>query len=126
MRTIGLASLAGAALLLGGGFALAQTPQPPQSPPAATDSLKITEEQAKFWIDKPVFSSDGKELGEVAAIKRAADNSVLEMHADLGGVLGIGETRVRLTPTQFRLLDDRVVLNLTEQQAKALPRVNKK
>lgn len=130
MRGIGLKSLAGAALLLGGGLAQAQTTPPttPQSPPPSamkSDDAKVTltEEQAKSWIDKPVFSSDGKELGEVAAFKRSADNTVLEMHADIGGVLGIGETRVVLTPAQFKLQDDRVILNMTEQQAKALPQV---
>jgi hypothetical protein len=136
MRTIVLGPLAGATLLLGGGLALAQTPQTPEPkspPPAATkpdapkpDALKMTEQQAKLWIDKPVFSSDGKELGEVAAFKRGADNTVLELHADLGGVLGIGETRVRVTPAQFKLLEDRVVLNMTEAQAKTLPKVNSK
>ena len=123
-------SLAGIGLLLGVGLATAQTtapttPQPP--PPAATkpDAPKITltEEQAKSWIDKRVFSSDGKELGEVAGFKRAADNTVLEMHADIGGILGLGETRISVTPAQFKLQGDRVILNLTEQQAKALPQV---
>ena len=131
MRTVGFKSLVGATLLIGGGFALAQTPQPTtphSSPPAASkpDMLKLTltDEQAKSWIDKRVFSSDGKELGEVAEFKRAPDNTVLELHADIGGILGIGEIRVRVTPAQFQLVKDRVVLNLTEEQAKALPKVS--
>jgi hypothetical protein len=137
MRSIGLKSLAGAALVLGGGLALAQTtPTTPQSPPpAATKSnetkvpkqneakITLTEERAKSWIDRPVFSSDGKEIGEVAAFKRAADDTVLEMHADIGGLLGMGETRVSVAPAQFKLQTDRVVLTLTEEQAKALPKV---
>jgi hypothetical protein len=138
MRGIHLKSLAGAALLLGGGLAYGQTAPPttPQSPPSVTEpksppsvtepkeaKISLTEEQAKSWIDKRVFSSDGKEVGEVAAFKRSADNTVLEMHADIGGVLGIGETRVALTPSQFKLQNDRVILNLTEAQAKALPKV---
>jgi hypothetical protein len=109
-------------------LALAQTtPTTPQSPPAAAKpneaKITLTEQQVKSWIDKPVFSSDGKEIGEVAAFKRAADNTVLEMHADIGGILGIGETRVSLTPAQFKLQTDRVLLTLTEEQAKALPKV---
>ena len=130
MRGAILHSLAGTALLLGAGLAQAQTTPPtaPKSPPPAamkpeTAKITLTEEQAKSWIDKPVFSADGKELGEVAAFKRAADNSVQEMHVDIGGLLGIGETRVALTPAQFKLEDARVVLSLTEEQAKALPKV---
>jgi hypothetical protein len=76
---------------------------------AGEAEVTLTEEQANSWIDKPVFSSDGKEVGEVAAFKRAADNSVLEMYADIGGILGIGETRVSLTPAQFKLQTDRVL-----------------
>jgi hypothetical protein len=130
MRYTIVHSLAGAALLLGAGLATAQTTPPttPQSPPPAAtkpDASKITltEEQAKSWIAKPVFSSDGKELGEVAAFKRAADNTVLEMHADIGGFLGFGRARVGLTPAQFKLQNDRVILSLTAEQAKALPKV---
>jgi len=88
-------------------------------------SLMLTEEQAKIWIDKPVYSSDGSKLGEVAAIARGSDNVVSEMHADIGGFLGMGETRVRLKPAQFRLQDDRVVLSMTAAEAKVLPVVQK-
>jgi PRC-barrel domain len=128
MRGIGPKLLAGAALLLGAGLAMAQTtpPTPQPSPPAAmtpdTSKITLTEEQAKSWIDKPVFSSDGKELGDVAEFKRAADNTVLEMRADIGGFLGFGRTRISLMPAQFKLQDNRVVLSLTEKQAKDLPR----
>lgn len=130
MRGIGSKSLAIAALLFVG-FAQAQTPPTtPESPPPAatkpgTPKITLTDKEAKSWIDKRVFSSDGSELGEVAGFERAPDNTVLEMHADIGGLLGIGETRVRVTPAQFELLKDRVVLNLTEEQAKALPKVKR-
>jgi hypothetical protein len=90
-----------------------------------TPSLIMTEEEAKVWIDKPVYSSDGSKLGEVAAIARNADNTVIEMHADIGGFLGIGETRVRLTPAQFKLQDDSVLLSVTATEAKTLPTVQK-
>lgn len=118
-----------AALLFGPGVAMAQTT--PKDDAAAkpgvttTDAAKITltEAQAKSWVDKPIYSSDGKEIGEVVSIKRGADNAVLELHADVGGALGMGETRVKLMPAQFKLQTDRVVLNLTEAQAKDLPKV---
>jgi hypothetical protein len=85
----------------------------------------LTEEQAKAWIGKPVHSSDGSKIGEVAAITRGSDNTITEMHADIGGFLGIGKTRVRLTSAQFKLQDDRVMLSVTADQAKTLPTVEK-
>lgn len=93
-----------------------------QSQPA---SMTMTEEDAKNWVDKPVYSSDGKEIGEVVEFKRTSGNQVSELHADIGGLMGMGETRVKLMPSEFKLQGDRVVLNVTEEQAKALPKVKK-
>jgi hypothetical protein len=140
MRTCLLCSLSGVALFASAGVALAQTTPPAATPdkPAATTpnrpaastapaaaKLTLTEAQAKSWIGKPVYSSDGKDLGEIVAFTRASDNAVQEMHADIGGFLGMGETRVKLTPQQFKLQGDRAVLNLTQEQAKSLPKVEK-
>jgi hypothetical protein len=112
----------------GGVKGSSEKPATAQSPPPAamkpdTPQLTLTEDQAKSWIDKLVFSSDGKELGEVAEVKRGSDNTVSELHADIGGMLGIGETRISLRPAQFKLESDRVVLTLTEKQAYDLPPV---
>ena len=96
--------------------------------PAAQDqasAVTMTEDQAKEWVDKAVYSSDGKEIGEVYEFKRSADNKVTELYADIGGFLGMGESRVKLTPSEFKLQGDRVVLNITEEQAKALPKLEK-
>ena len=115
----------------------AQTTAPPPAPspaptapaervmPPAGGSLTLTEDQAKTWLKKRVYSSDGQHLGEVEAIARDANGRVTELHADIGGFLGMGETRVRVMPTQFRLDADRVVLNVSSEQAKALPAIAK-
>ena len=85
--------------------------------------MVLTAEQVKTWVDKPVYSKDGKKIGEVVTFARGADDVVSEMHADIGGFLGLGETRVRLTPAQFELKGDRVIIDMTSAQAKDLPRV---
>lgn len=97
------------------------TPVTPVTPP----SMKLTDQQAKDWIDKAVYSSDSKKLGEVAAFARDTAGNVTEMHADIGGFLGIGETRVRVMPADFKLTADRAVLSMTADQAKSLPKVVK-
>jgi PRC-barrel domain len=100
-----------------------------KSEPAAAQqdaSISLTEQEALTWINKPVYSSDGKKIGEVAAFQRdAATNKVIGMHADIGGFLGIGQTRVKLTPAQFKLQGDRVVLDLTAEQTNDLPKAQK-
>jgi hypothetical protein len=100
----------------------------PATPPAAATApaameMVLTEEQAKTWVDKPVYTNDGKKIGEVVAFARGADDVVTEMHADIGGFLGLGETRVKLTPAQFELKGDRVIIDMTSAQAKDLPKV---
>ena len=129
IRTFSLATVLAAAIALP---AIAQdTKTVPAAPPAATspqqhgDSISLTSQAAQAWIGKPVYSSDGKKLGEVAAFARGTDDQVIAMHADTGGFMGMGETRVRLMPAQFKLSGDRVVLELTAAQAKDLPKVAK-
>lgn len=111
--------------------AIAQTTtaQPSTLPSTATAPvtapLKLTADEAKSWVDKPVYSSDTTKLGEVAGFTRGTDNSVNEMQADIGGFLGMGETRIKLVPAQFTLHGDRVVLNVTAAQAKTMPSIAK-
>ena len=103
-----------------------------KSPSMATDAgtmltaqTAITEQEAKNWVDKPVYSSDGKKLGEVAAILRSADNRITELRADIGGFLGLGQHEVSVPAARFYLKNDRVELDMTAAQAKELPKVAK-
>lgn len=92
---------------------------------AATDTPMMTDDEAKNWVNKTVYSSDGKNLGEVAAILRDSSGKVTELHADIGGFLGLGETRVKVLPDQFKVSSDRVILNVPGDQAKNLPHLEK-
>jgi hypothetical protein len=92
---------------------------------ATTAQTAITEQEAKNWVDKPVYSSDGKKLGEVAAIIRTADNKITELRADIGGFLGLGQHEISVPAARFYLKNDRVELDMTAAQAKELPKVAK-
>jgi len=95
-----------------------------KSPSAA--KFTVTEAAAKDWIGRPVYSSDNKRLGEIAALQRGPDDAVSELRADIGGFLGFGETRVRFTADQIKeVKGDSLVVTLTEEEAKALPAVDK-
>ena len=125
------------AIVLGATAAVAQTTAPTSppvekmSPPASSttivtkDGLVLTEAQATAWVKKAVYSSDGKNVGEVTALKRDASGKVSELQAGIGGFIGIGETQVRVMPAQFKLENDRVVLSLTAEQVKTLPKIVK-
>lgn len=136
IRSLSLATVLAAAITLP---AYAQdTPAKAPVPPSATTApaagvttapksagTMMTAPEALAWVGKPVYSSDGKKLGEVVAFQRSADNAVNELHADIGGFLGLGETRVKVAPAQFRLQTDRVIVNVTAAEAKELPKITK-
>ena len=107
------------------------SPAPMETPRETTpmrqsQSASLSDSQAKAWEDKDVYSSDGKKVGDVAKILRDSSGMVTELQADIGGFLGIGETRVRLMPNQFTLAGDRVALSLNAEQVKTLPKVDTK
>jgi len=73
------------------------------------------------WVGRPLFSIDGKRLGEVVAVTNG------NVYADMGGFLGIGESRVMLSPAQIgSATEERVVIKLTEAEAKDLPKAEDK
>lgn len=95
---------------------------PVAAPVQQSTALSLSEQEAKTWIDKPVYSSDGKNLGEVVDFQRDSEKKVIGMRADIGGFFGFGQTRVNLKSTQFKLQTDRIILDLTAAQAKELPK----
>lgn len=96
---------------------------PTDTTAAAADTMTLTDEEAEKWVGKTVYSSDDQNVGEVAAIERDPSGKVKEIHADIGGFLGLGETRVRVMPSEFKLVNDRVMLNVNGEQSKELPKV---
>jgi hypothetical protein len=108
---------------------------PPATPPAATapsvqpkttvdTAPMLTEQEAKALIGASVVGSDNENVGEVAAIQRDSNGKVTELHADVGGFLGIGKSRVRIMPSQFTVTgDNKIKLNMTSEQVKTLPKI---
>ena len=67
-----------------------------------------------------MYSSDDSKVGEVVSFTRDASGKVLDLHAGIGGFLGIGETVIRVWPVGYDLSNDRVILRLTAAQANAV------
>lgn len=101
----------------------AMKPGDTASPTVTTTGIVLSDTEAKDWIGKPVYSSDNKKIGDVEAVKRGTNGQVIELHAGIGGFLGLGETHVRVVPLQFNLEKDRVMLNVASTEAKGLPKV---
>ena len=142
MRILIPATAAVALFAATGAIAQTTSPTAPATPPAKTETTPMapttrpaapvqvaptmTEAEAKELIDANVISSDKKNVGEVAAIQRDSSGKVIELHADVGGFLGMGETRVRLMPSQFTVSNKQINLTLTSEQVSALPKIEKK
>ena len=85
----------------------------------------LSEADAKNWIGKPVYSSDNQKIGEVEAFRRGTDGNIVGLNAGVGGFLGLGETHVMMSSSQFKLQGDRVVTSVAASDAKSLPLVTK-
>jgi opacity protein-like surface antigen len=90
----------------------------PQSADTATKTgVVLAEEQ---WVGRYVYSSDGKDLGKVASVNK--NGNLNQVGFDMGGFLGLGATRKSVASDQIQEVQyDRIVLRLTEAEAKNLP-----
>jgi hypothetical protein len=85
-------------------------------------SIILSQQDEKVWIGKPVYSNDQKKIGEVESFRRGPSGEVIGLNAGIGGFLGLGETHVMLTSSQFKLQGDRVVADVPSAEAKNLPK----
>jgi hypothetical protein len=88
-------------------------------------TLIMTAEEAERWLGRAVYGSEGSWLGEIVALRRDPENRVIEIDADIGGFLGIGETRVRVSTDQIKeVKPDGLVLKLSRTEAENLPAID--
>jgi hypothetical protein len=91
-------------------------PTDPQTANTGTTAGSGTFVASDEWIGRSVYSSDGKNLGEVAKLNGS------DIYVDIGGFLGLGETRALIKADQIQeVQDDRIVLKISEEEAKKLP-----
>ena len=96
-----------------------------QAPGSA--SFTVTAGEEKDWIGRPVYSSEGNKLGEIAKLNRASDDKVSELYVDIGGFLGFGATRALISSDQIQEVKaDGLVLKLSETEAESLPAAEEK
>ena len=75
------------------------------------------------WVGRYLYSSDGKDIGKIAAVKKTGAAS--DIFFDMGGFLGLGATRKHVTSDQVQdVKSDRIVVRLSEADAQNLPAVD--
>ncbi len=76
-------------------------------------------------IDRNVYGATGQEIGEINNLLIGPDGRVHAAIVEFGGFLGIGEHKVALPWDRLNVTNDRVTVNMTEEQVKAAPRWDK-
>jgi hypothetical protein len=82
---------------------------------------------ADALIGADVRNAEDKDLGEVADVELKGGN-IQALIVGRGGFLGLGASHYRIEPAKLRITADNkiVVLDMTEDQIKAMPKVAKK
>jgi PRC-barrel domain len=70
-----------------------------------------------------VMTADGQKVGEVTAVKSAADGKVESIQVKTGGMLGFGGRTVNIPPTKFTVSGQNVQLSMTSAEVSKLPAV---
>jgi sporulation protein YlmC with PRC-barrel domain len=69
----------------------------------------------------PVFSSDDRNVGQVAEVIRTPDGKIQSIKIDVGRMLGIGSKIVTVDAERFQQLPDRIRLRLSGDEVRSLP-----
>jgi sporulation protein YlmC with PRC-barrel domain len=100
------------------------TPMTPSmtTPPAGAPG-KGAALEAKPVPGLGVMTADGQRVGEVTAVKAAADGKVESIQVKTGGMLGFGGRTVNIPPNKFTVAGQNVQLSMTSAEVSKLPAV---
>ena len=91
----------------------------------AAGTYPVAKDMEKF-IGKDVYGAKGDEVGELNNLLIGPDGRVRAAVIEFGGFLGIGEHQVAVPWDRLSVQGDRLMVNMTEDQIKAMPRWNKR
>jgi Golgi apparatus protein 1 len=81
-------------------------------------------EQLTARVGMPVYSPDGKVLGQVAEVSKGTDGKVQSIQVDIGRVLGLGTKVVAIGADKIEPLAG-IKVRMSEAELRALPEANK-
>src|SRR3954469_1949127 len=113
--------------------ASAQTPPtaPGQAPTASTATKSMpapNAADARKLIGRNVKNPNNDTIGEIKSVYITPDGKVDSVMVGVGGFLGVGEREVRLAWKDLQIMDngEKVVVNMTKDQLKAMAPYNYK
>jgi Golgi apparatus protein 1 len=81
-------------------------------------------EELTARVGMPVYSPDGKVLGQVAEVSKGTDGKVQSIQVDIGRVLGLGTKVVAIGADKIEPLAG-IKVRLSEAELRAMPEANK-
>ena len=69
----------------------------------------------------PVFSSDGKDIGQLVRVERGPDGKIQSVQIQVGRLLGLGERTITVDGSKIEQLQDRIRLMMNSDQVRNLP-----
>jgi sporulation protein YlmC with PRC-barrel domain len=90
----------------------------------AAGTYPVARDIEKF-MGKDIYGANGKDVGDLENVLVSPDGRVRAAIIEFGGFLGIGEHKVAVPWDQLNVQSDRMTVNMTEDQVKAMPRWNK-
>ena len=69
----------------------------------------------------PVFSSDGRNLGQIIKVERGPDGKIQSVQIEAGRMLGLGEKTVTIPGNKIEQLADRIRVTMSSEQIRNLP-----
>ncbi len=72
----------------------------------------------------PVFSSDGKNLGQIIKVERGPDGKIQSVQIEAGRLLGLGEKTITIPGSKIEQLADRIRVMMNSDQVRNLPETN--
>ncbi|QYX55977.1 PRC-barrel domain-containing protein [Roseovarius sp. SCSIO 43702] len=71
--------------------------------------------------DTDIYTTGGDKIGEIEDVLFTRDGKAMAVSAEVGGFLGIGEKEVVINLDQISRENDRMIVDMTEDEMKALP-----
>ncbi len=69
----------------------------------------------------PVFSLDGKDLGQIIQVERSPDGQIQSVQIQIGRLLGLGEKVITVGSNKIQQFADRVKVLMNSDQIRSLP-----
>jgi hypothetical protein len=100
--------------------AQAQTGQG-QGEPQQTAQAQGGEQGLGHLRGMPVFSSDGRNVGQIIKVERGPDGKIQSVQIEAGRMLGLGEKTVTIPGNKIEQLADRIRVTMSSDQVRNLP-----